>query len=180
MDGFMKTITRSLQCLLIGVMALTLTSCGYTNKMKLSHNIKSIYVETALNKISIEQMYSYQPGLEMDITNAVISRFETDGNLKIEKADKADAILSMDLKAFEQEGVRFNPLESVSEYRLFIVLSLVLKHRETGEIIWKEPNFSGNKEYFVTNVRVQGQKAAAEKAIEDIAKKVVDRVVEDW
>ena len=49
-----------------------------------------------------------------------------------------------------------------------------------SEIIWKEPNFSGNKEYFVTNIRAQGQRAATEKAVEDLAKKVVDRVVEDW
>jgi len=176
----MKKINRSLHCLLVMSLIFAMTSCGYTNKMKLSHDIKSIYVETALNKIAIEQMYSYQPGLEMDITNAVISRFQTDGNLKIAKADQADAVLSMDLMAYEQEGVRFNPLESVSEYRLFIVLSLVLKHRVTGEIIWKELNFSGNKEYFVTNIRAQGQRAATEKAIEDIARKVVDRVVEDW
>ena len=161
-------------------MALTLASCGYTSKTKLPHDIKTIYVETVLNKISVEQMYSYQPGLEMDITNSVIRHFQVDGNLKIATADRADAVLSMDLKAYEQEGVRFNPLENVSEYRLFIVLDLTLKHRETGEIIWKEPNFSGNKEYFVTQVRSQGQRAATEKAIEDVAKKVVDRVAEDW
>ena len=98
MDGVMKKMNGSLHYLLVMALVFTMTSCGYTNKMKLSHNIKSIYVETALNKISIEQMYSYQPGLEMDITNAVISRFQTDGNLKIAKADQADAILSNPLK----------------------------------------------------------------------------------
>lgn len=162
------------------VIVFSTASCGYTNKMKLSHDIKTVYVETALNKIKIDQMYSYQPGLEMDITNAVIRRFETDGNLKIVTADKADAILSMDLLQYEQEGVRFNPLENVAEYRLFIVMGLVLKHRETGEVIWREPSFSGNKEYFVTQIRPMGQKAATEEAIKDLARKIVDRVVEDW
>ena len=176
----MKKIIGLLRSLIICVLALSVLSCGYTSKTKLPHDIKSIYVETALNKIAIDQMYSYQPGVEMDVTNAVIRRFQVDGNLKIAPADKADAVLSMDLKAYEQEGVRFNPLESVAEYRLFIVLGLVLKHRATGEIIWKENNFSGNKEYFVTQIRSQGQKAATESAIEDIARKVVDRVVEDW
>ena len=165
-----------------GILSISacLMSCGYTSKTKLAYDIKSVYVETALNKISVEQMYSYQPGLEMDITNAVIQRFQVDGNLKVAPADQADAVLSMDLKAYEQEGVRFNPLENVSEYRLFIVLDLILKHRQTGEVIWREPNFSGNKEYFVTQIRSQGQRAATEKAIEDIAEKVVDRVTEDW
>lgn len=180
MDGYMKKIIRAFRSACACLMVLFVASCGYTSKTKLPHDIKSIYVETALNKIAIEQMYSYQPGIEMDVTNAVIRRFQTDGNLKIAAADKADAVLSMDLISYEQEGVRFNPLESVAEYRLYIVLALVLRHRETGEIIWKEDSFSGNKEYFVTQVRSQGQKAATEGAIEDIARKVVDRVVEDW
>lgn len=180
MDGDMKKMICAFRSFLVLALIFILSSCGYTNKTKLPHDIKSIYVETALNKIAIEQMYSYQPGLEMDITNAVIRRFQVDGNLKLAKADQADAVLSIDLKSYEQEGVRFNPLESVSEYRLFIVLGLVLKHRETGEVIWKEENFSGNNEYFVTQIRSQGQKAATEKAIEDVARKVVDRVVEDW
>ena len=178
--GFMEKKLKIMMSVFSVGVALTLASCGYTSKTKLPNDIKTIYVETVLNKIAIEQMYSYQPGLEMDITNSVIRRFHVDGNLKIAKADQADAVLSMDLKSYEQEGVRFNPLENVSEYRLFIVLDVTLKNRETGEIIWKEPNFSGNKEYFVTQVRAQGQRAATEKAIEDIAKKVVDRVVEDW
>lgn len=176
----MKKMITLLRSALVGALVFSVLSCGYTSKTKLPHDIKSIYVETALNKIAIEQMYSYQPGVEMDVTNAVIRRFQTDGNLKIAAADKADAVLSMDLKAYEQEGVRFNPLENVSEYRLFIVLGLTLKYRETGEIIWKEENFSGNKEYFVTQIRAQGQKSATENAIDDIARKVVDRVVEDW
>lgn len=176
----MKKMIRLMQIAVAGFVVLSLSSCSYTNKAKLPHDIKTIYVETAINKIDIEQMYSYQPGMEMDITNAVIRRFQVDGNLKVAKVDEADAVLSMDLKSYEQEGVRFNPLESVSEYRLFIVLSLVLKHRETGEVIWREPNFSGNKEYFVTQVRSQGQRVATDQAIEDVARKVVDRVVEDW
>ncbi len=176
----MKKFIRAFQSLFLCAMVFMTASCGYTNKMKLPHDIQSIYVETALNKISIEQMYSYQPGMEMDITNAVIRRFQTDGNLKVAKADQADAVLSIDLKAYEQEGVRFNPLENVAEYRLFIDLGLTLKHRETGEVLWAEPNFSGNKEYFVTQVRPMGQRAATEQAVEDVAKKVVDRVVEDW
>ncbi len=176
----MRNLMFRLRWLVLGLAFVSAAGCGYTSKTKLPNDIQSIYVETVLNKIPIDQMYSYQPGLEMDITNAVIQRFQVDGNLKISAPDKADAILSADLVAYEQEGVRFNSLEGVSEFRLFIVLSLTLKHRETGEIIWAEPNFSGNDEYFVTEVRPMGQRSSTTKAIEDLAKKVVDRVTEDW
>ena len=176
----MKKMFSALRVLAVVLTVLPLSSCGYTTKTKLPRDIQSIYVETALNKIPIIEMYSHQPGLEMDITNAVIRRFQVDGNLKVKSAETADAILSMDLKAYEQEGVRFNPLENVAEYRLFIVMSLTLKHRETGEVIWTEPNFSGNEEYFVTQIRPMGQRDATEKAVENLAMRIVDRVTEDW
>ncbi len=177
----MSKLFLKVRWFVLGLALISASGCGYTSKTKLPYDIKSIYVETVLNKIPIEQMYSYQPGLEMDITNAVIQRLQVDGNLKVvSDKDQADAILSTDLKAYEQEGVRFNSLEGVSEYRLFLVLNLTLKHRETGEIIWNEPNFSGNDEYFVTEVRSMGQRSATTKAITDLAKKVVDRITEDW
>lgn len=166
--------------LVMGLSFALIAGCGYTSKTVLPNDIQSIYVKTVLNKIPIDQMYSYQPGLEMDITNAIIQRFQVDGNLKIADESRADAVLSANLTAYEQEGVRFNALEGVAEYRLFIVLDLTLTHRETGEVIWTEPNFSGNEEYFVTEVRAQGQRAATIEAIKDLAEKVVDRVTEDW
>ncbi len=176
----MRKLLLNFRWWVVGLALISASGCGYTSKTKLPYDIQSIYVSTVLNKIPIEQMYSYQPGLEMDITNAIIQRFQVDGNLKVERPDQADAVLSIDLKAYEQEGVRFNSLEGVSEFRLFIVLSLTLTHRETGEVIWTEPNFSGNDEYFVTEVRSMGQRSSTTKAIEDLAERVVDRVAEDW
>lgn len=177
----MPKFVLKMRWFVLGLALAAFSGCGYTSKTKLPRDIQSIYIETVLNKIPIEQMYSYQPGLEMDITNAVIQRLQVDGNLKVvSDKSKADAILSTDLKAYEQEGVRFNSLEGVSEFRLFIVLALTLTHRETEEVLWAEPNFSGNDEYFVTEVRSMGQRSATTKAIDDLAKKVVDRITEDW
>ena len=164
-----------------GLLSIFLShGCGYTQKTVLPDNIQSIYVDTVKNKIPVDHVYTYQPGLEMDITNAVIRRLHRDGNLKVVKKEEADVILETDLVGFEQEGLRFTTLESVAEYKLFIVIALRLKDRKTGQIIWEEPNFTGDTEYFVSQVRSLAREEASRRAVDRLARNVVDRIVEDW
>ncbi len=166
--------------LLALIFCLSISGCGYTNKTVLPNNTQSIYVMTVRNEIPIQHVYAYEPGLEMTITNAIIRRFQQDGNLKVVKQEDADAILDAKLVAFEQEGVRFSNLESVEEYRLFVVLSMKLLDAKTNQVIWEEPRFSGDEEYFVSDVRSLNRGDAALVAIDRLARNVVDRVVEDW
>ena len=163
------------------VITLFISGCGYTRKTVLPQEIKSIYVRTVLNKIPIEEVSVYNPGLEMGITKAIIRRLNKDGNLKVKASeDQADAILETELVRFEQEGLRFNNLERVEEYRLYIVVSLRLINAKTKEVIWEEPNFSGDSEYFVSDVRSVGREDGTQRALDRLAKNVVDRIVEDW
>ena len=137
-------------------------------------------MDTVKNKIPVDNPYTYQPGLEIDITNAIIRVLQRDGNLKVVPREKADAILQADLTGFEHEGLRFSSLESVQEYRLYVVLNLLLLDNKTHAVIWQEPNFSGDAEYVVTPVRSLGREEAAERAVNRLARNVVDRIVEDW
>lgn len=156
------------------------TGCGYTRKTVLPENIQSIHVETLKNKIAMSRLYAYEPGLEIKITNAIIRRLHQDGNLKVASREKADAILEGDLIGFDQEGLRFTGLERIEEYRLYVVVGLRLKNAKTGDIMWEEPNFSGDASYFVLGPRAVSRTEAADRAIERLAHNAVDRIVEDW
>jgi hypothetical protein len=162
------------------VMAIVLGGCGYTRKTVLPRNIKTIYVETVKNKLDMERVYAYHQGLEMDITNAVIRRFQQDGTVKVAREQTADAILKTDLLAFEQEGLRYDQLEGVKEYRLFVVVKLRLVDAKTGDLIWEEPNFTGDNEYYVSTVTSLAQEKAATEVVDKLAANIVDRVVQDW
>ena len=160
---------------------LFVSGCGYTRKSALPENIKTIFVETVKNKMKLNDLYAYVPGLEMMITNAVVQRLNQDGNLRV-VADRsqADVILNSTLIAFEQGGLRFSTLESVEEYRLFVVISAKLVNARTKEVLWEEPNFSGDAEYYISNVRNTARQEAAERAVKRLARNLVDRIVEDW
>ncbi len=173
---------RSKISLFLAAAVLFLTpGCGYTQKSALPQDIKTIYIKTVVNRIPVAEIYAYHPGLEMSITKAIVRRLNKDGNLKVVSSpEKADAVLDSELLRFQQEGLRFTSLELVQEFRLFIVMSLKLTNFKTKEIIWEEPNFSGDAEYFVSDVRSIGREEGVNRAVDRLAKNVVDRIVEDW
>jgi len=158
-----------------------LTGCGYTNRAITPNGIQSIVVPTFKNHLQRSEMYTYEAGLEIDITNAIIDRFNFDGNLKVmTDPTKADATLDGALVQYRQEAIRFEGNRSVKEHRLFIAVNLTLTDNRTGEVIWSENGFTGRTEYFRTGTGVKTETAAAESARTDLAEKVVDRVIEDW
>ena len=153
---------------------------SYKMKPAIPNGIETIYVKTVVNKIPLEAVYAYEPGLEISITNEIIERLHIDGNLKVVEESSADAILEANLIGFEQEPVRFTRFESVEEYRLFMVLDMRLIDQRSGEVLWREPSFTGDQEYFITEVRSIEREKASASAIKRLARNVVDRIVEDW
>jgi len=149
-------------------------------KVQLPSGIETIYVPNFVNNISQSSRYSYESGLEIDVTNAVIDRLIYDGNLRVVKEENADAVLIGEVIGYEQESLRYNELEGVEQYRLFITTRLTLQKRETEEIIFQESNFTGDTEFFIEGGSAISERAAADNAIEKLAKKIVDRIVEDW
>ncbi len=157
-----------------------LSGCGYTQKAQIPSGIQTIAVRTFKNEIPPQEQFAYRPGLEIELTNAVIDRFIFDGNLKVVDESKADAILEGAVISYEQEGVRFDRLESIEEYRLFLVIKFKLIDQKTHKVIIEEPNFSGRAEFFISRSPASVRRTAANSATFDLARSLVDRIVEEW
>jgi hypothetical protein len=148
--------------------------------MTLPRGIKTLHVDTFKNKMVLNNIYAYEPGLEIKMTDAIIRRLHADGNLKVVPREQADAVLEGELTDLSQEGVRFTTLERIEEYRMYVIATLRLKDQKTGELLWEEDNFSGDASYFVVGPRAISRGAAVERATERFARNAVDRIVEDW
>jgi len=157
-----------------------LSSCGYTQKAHLPGDIKTIAVPTFKNEIPPSEQFAYHPGLEIELANAIRDRFIFDGNLKVVDESIADAVLVGSVISYEQEGLRFDRLESVDEYRLFLVVKFKLVDRRTKKILIEEPNFSGRSEFFVSRSPNSTRRTSANSATFDLARSLVDRIVEEW
>lgn len=156
------------------------SGCGYTNRAILPNNIRTIAIPPFENKIPPQDTFTYETGLEIDVTEAVIDRILFDGNLKVADIKKADSRLEGTVIAYYQEATRFDALDGVSEYRLYLVCKLKLIDQRTNTVIWDEPSFSGDTEYFITGSTAKPESSAVKSVMTEFAKNVVNRIVEDW
>jgi len=157
--------------------------CGYTTKSLLPAHLRSIYVEPIGNEIDFTVEGSrnlYIPLLEVKVRNAVIDRYLFDGNLRIADAQSADLILKAELVDYRRAELRATDNDDTEEYRIYIKVNLVLYDTKTGENRWVEKGFTGEATYFTTGPRVTSEDTAIENAIEDLARRIVERTIEDW
>jgi len=167
----------------LSVSFISITGCGYTTSSTLPRSIKTIHVEAFANDITFttEQGRNvYLPLLEVDARNAVIDRYLFDGNLKIAEPEEADLILKGQLKNYSRSGLRFTDDDDVQEYRVTITVDFELWNTKYEEVSWHEPNFSGEAEYFVTGSQATSETDAIKEAINDLARRIVERTIEDW
>ncbi len=160
-----------------------LSSCGYSTRSLLPGNIKTIHIAPFKNKIiyATENTKNvYLPLLEVKIRNAVANRFLFDGRLHVQGSETADLVLKGELIGYERDPLRYTDNNDVLEYRIHIVVSLELWDPVQGKALWSEPNFVGETTYFPTGVLAKSESAALEDALTDLARRIVERTIEDW
>ncbi len=185
---FSSPVTRHLLRFLL-VACLLWSGCGYSTKSLLPSHLRTIYVQPFANRIPIGDEVSahhpYQsshPLLENDVTNAVIDRYIFDGNVKVSPVEtEADMVLIGELIAYYRDPVRFSEgRESVEEYRLSLVTHLTLTDRRKGVLMWEETNFVGDTTYFLSGSLAKSDATAIEAAVQDLARRIVERTIEAW
>ncbi|MCA9393622.1 MAG: LptE family protein [Candidatus Omnitrophica bacterium] len=169
--------------LILLTVAVSLYGCGYTFKSALPAGLTTIYVETFENKIDFtaeNRRNLYLPLLEQDVRRAVTDRFLFDGNLKLNDENNADLILTGKLLNYRRVGLRFSSNDDVEEYRVYITVSLTLTRNGEEEPMWEESSFIGEATYFVSGSRATSEESAVREAVEDLARRIVERTVENW
>ena len=173
--------------LLLSFLTLQNSGCGYTTKSLLPENIKSICVNPVKNTINLtgeisdkDRFRVYRPGVEVELTNAIINRFIFDGNLKVVAPEKADAVVEAKLVDYRRDPLRYSAGDDVQEYRLTIILDVTVYEAQNHKVIWHESNLAGDTSFFLTGPRAVSEDQAATKAVEDVARRVVEKTIEIW
>jgi len=167
--------------------ALCFVSCGYTTRSMISEKFKTIYITPFINKIDITQEFDaaskykiYRPMLETDITKSVINKFLSDGNLRPVKSESADLTLKSELVEFRKDPLRYTESDDVEEYRVNLVVNISLWDNKENKLVWQENGFTGYVSYFTTGTLAKPEATAISEAIADLARRIVERTVEQW
>ncbi len=168
-------------------MCLELTGCGYTTKTVLPNNIKTIHIAPIKNAIDLSDEISdknrfrvYRPGIEVDLTNAIINRFIFDGNLKVVNREKADAVLEAKLVDYRRDPLRYSEGDDIQEYRLSLTLDVVVYLANGHKTLWHLTSLTGDTSFFLSGPRALNEDEAVTKAVDDVARRVVDKTIELW
>lgn len=168
------------------LLLLSLSGCGYTSKSLLPENIQRVSVPPVKNGINLSAEITdktpfrvYRPGLEVELTNAIINRFIFDGQLKVTPEERSDARLDATLVDYRRDALRYSENDDVQEYRLSIALDAALVQRSDNKVLWKE-HIIGDSTFFLSGPRAVSEDEAAGKAVEDAARRVVEKTVEYW
>ncbi|MFA4842472.1 MAG: LPS assembly lipoprotein LptE [Candidatus Omnitrophota bacterium] len=166
---------------------LSLAGCGYTTRSAISNKYQTIYVTPFVNKIDITQETDvankyklYRPQLETDVTKAAINKFLFDGNLRPVKLQNADLTLKGELLEFRKDPLRYDDNNEVLEYRVNMVVNIFLWDNKTNLLVWEENRFTGETSYFTSGTSIKTEAQAISDAITDLARRIVERAVEEW
>lgn len=171
----------------IVLLIFMLAGCGYTTRSLISGQFKTIHIEPFVNKVDIaNEKYSenkyrvYRPTLESDVTQSVINKYLYDGNLRPVKNENADLILKGELIEFRRDPLIYSDSDTVTQYRLNIVVNIALYDKKENKLLWKEDGFTGDSSYFTTGANAKTEDAAVNDALADLARRIVERTVEQW
>jgi hypothetical protein len=174
-------------CVLSAVVCLFAAGCGYTTRPGLAAHLKTIYVKPFINKIDVTQLSTgderfpiYRHQMEVDLTKAVLSRFQFTGLLRPAGVDRADCRLEGELVEFRRDPLRYDANQQVEEWRLNVVVNLQFIDQKNDIVMWEEQQFTGDTTYFAVGANVESESSGLDRAITDLAKRIVERSVENW
>ena len=168
---------------LLIVMMLLQSGCGYTTGSVLPSNYKTIHVEPFENKINFLNENSrtlYIPQLETNVRTAIISQFQQDGHLRINDSPSSDLVLKGKLIAYERDDLRTDNDQNVQEFRLRVVVALTMIDNTRAEEFFNESSFVGESTYLTSGSQAKSEAQALNDTLKDLARRVVERTIENW
>lgn len=121
---------------------------------------------------------TYESNIEAYFTTALMNEFIKNKQFTV-LPKGGDATLYGVVKDFRAGTISYSREDRATEYRAYVTLELTLKRNDTGEVLWRNPNFIHDEEYRVVEDDVAFTDASKGYAIEKIAAEVAEQVYEE-
>jgi len=163
--------------LLNGLLAtLLLSGCmGYRLGGTRPEGIETVFVAPVVNQTT-------EPAIELQVTHALRQRIQFDGRLKlVNSADEADAVMEVVLTKYRLRAIAFrdNLRTTAEQYRIRITAESTLKDAQTGKAITESKTYGETTFHFESDLTTS-KRNALPRATQELAKFIVDDLVEQW
>ena len=156
--------------------ALLLSGCmGYQLGGSRPAGIETVSMKPVINATS-------EPAIELQVTHAMRQRIQFDGRLKLINANKpADATITLTLTKYNLNPIAYDDdLKSTPDmYRLRITGEAVLSNTKNGNVISTSKTY-GEASFKFSGDLTSAKRDALPRAAEEIAKLMIDDLIERW
>lgn len=142
----------------------------------LPSDVRTVFVPTCQNMTT-------EPFLEQDVTSALMAAIQMDGSLKLVPDEKdADVVLNVVIRDFTLDPVGYESgsANTVEEYRMTLVASIVLQRTSNGAVVVESPNVKGWEDFDFTGDLTSSKAVALRPAAEDLGRRIVNEIVMYW
>ncbi len=168
--NFYRVLVMTLCITLAGL----LSGCGYRFGTSLPPGIRTVHIKPFANR-------SDEPDLENAATRATISEFIRDGTLQVVDASNADVVLHGSITEYSLVDLVYDEDTSATpeEYRLILTAQIKLVDTSTEKVML-ETIINGDADFFIGADLTSAKREALPEAADDLARNIVDAVVEYW
>jgi len=156
--------------------ALSLTGCGYHIAGKSGTMPEGI---TALT-IPVFTNSTTKPDIEGLMTGAFVTEFVTTLNVREDAASQMKGIIT----SYVLKGVSFTSKDITQEYRLTVGVSVTVRDKKDGHLIWEDRGITDYEDYKVDTADVTRTEEieieAFKKLSKDMARKIKERMLEGF
>ncbi len=177
-------LSRTIKALAVLILVL-ISSCGYhfsgTGAI-VPAGVRTIAVPVFFNDTS-------EPYLDVEVTQAVVEEFMTDGRLKVVSLDEAELALRGRIYKYEITPLSYNVYNGqtfVQQYRVHLIVEAWLEDLRSKKVLWRERGIQSIliSDYAVATGDVRSTRIskdpAIKKASQDIGWTLRSRVLEGF
>lgn len=153
---------------------LVLAGCGYTQKELYPTEVRSVAVPIFSNR-------SYYPGVEFDLTEALIKELELRTPYKVVGGDAADTLLQGTITQVQQRTLSWSREEGLpQEMEVRIEVDFVWKNARTGMTLQERRGFAAVGRYVPSTAVGERFSAGQHAAVQKLAADIVSALRANW
>lgn len=160
------------------VLALTSGCANYKLGTTLPENQRDVYVPNVRNE-------SGQPGVEREVTKAILKEIQREGTLRLVSEDRASTRLDIVVVGYRQDSIRYNRENTgvSEEYRMVLRASTTftkLNEPDPDKAIISQNVLEGDETFLRGTDTITAMQRCLPKAAEDLAEQIIDSCVSAW
>ena len=144
MNIFFKTMVTSALVVLLATLA---SSCGY----HLSGTGDLVPEGTRLIAVPVFINGTNEPYVDVEVTQAVVQEFLTDGRLKVVSPEEAELVLHGKVTKYEVLPLSYTASAHIQQYKVSLTVDARLEDLRTKKVLWHE---KGIKSLFISDYAV--------------------------